>query len=739
MTALRATVVMWQRTGLSVAFFLLLPLGRSDPASNAPLYEQTPAHRRMLALLKEIRDRTPEEHYWLSDRQARELRARLSGLRADAPEVIRFEVLLKLGEAEQRLGREEEAINYLSEAHRLLPKVEGELDEGWAERATFNLAVAYLRLGETRNCCLRNSSEMCLLPIRRGGVHVEQEPSRQAIKYFLEALGRSREGVPGYLSALWLLNIACMTIDAYPEGVPPKYRIPPERFESEEPFPLFPNVAQRAGVDTFSLSGGAVSEDFNFDGHLDLLVSTYDPAGEIRLFINKKDGTFADFTRQAGLTGIYGGLNMVQADFDNDGDPDVLVLRGAWGGKSGRHPDSLLRNNADGTFTDVTFDVGLGEVHYPSQTASWGDYDNDGDLDLYIGNETTAELQAPCQLFLNRGDATFTDVAPSAGVTNDRWSKGVIWGDYDSDRLPDLYLSNLEGDNRLYRNRGDGTFADVAPALGVTRPRNSFPTWFWDFDNDGVLDIYVAAYDALIDDLAADRLGLPFDAELACLYRGDGRGGFQEVARERNLVHPNAPMGSNFGDLDNDGYLDFYLGTGYPPYYALMPNVMYHNQAGQRFADVSAAGGFGHLQKGHAVVFADFDNDGDQDIFEQMGGGLAGDKFNDVLYENPGFGNHWVSVELVGVLSNRSAIGARIRVQVMEKGRSRAIFKWVNSGGSFGANPLRQMIGLGKAEKIELLEVYWPTSDRIQTLRDVPLDRSIQIRETADTSSRSAR
>lgn len=191
-------------------------------------------------------------------------------------------------------------------------------------------------------------------------------------------------------------------------------------------------------------------------------------------------------------------------------------------------------------------------------------------------------------------------------------------------------------------------------------------------------------------------------------------------------------MGANFGDLDNDGFLDFYLGTGYPPYFALMPNLMYRNRAGESFADVTTAGGFGNLQKGHAVVFADLDRDGDQDVFAQMGGALAGDRFHNSLYQNPGFGNRWVNVELTGVRSNRSAIGARIRVQVLEEGKSRSIYKHVNSGGSFGANSLEQTIGLGKAERIELLEVYWPTSDVTQTFRDVPMDRSLHVLEGSE-------
>jgi len=216
------------------------------------------------------------------------------------------------------------------------------------------------------------------------------------------------------------------------------------------------------------------------------------------------------------------------------------------------------------------------------------------------------------------------------------------------------------------------------------------------------------------------------------LYRGNGAGGFQDVTEAARLAEPNAPMGANFGDLDNDGYPDFYLGTGYPPYYALMPNVMYWNRGGKEFADVTTAGGFGHLQKGHAVAFADLDGDGDQDVFEQMGGALAGDRFWDVLYRNPGFGNHWIEIELAGVASNRAGIGARIRVEVFESGERRTIYKHVNSGGSFGGNSVgRQMLGLGRAERIVELEVYWPTSGRTQKFPGVALDGRYLLREGA--------
>ncbi len=232
--------------------------------------------------------------------------------------------------------------------------------------------------------------------------------------------------------------------------------------------------------------------------------------------------------------------------------------------------------------------------------------------------------------------------------------------------------------------------------------------------------------------VAAGYFGVAVDVEMPRLYRGDGRGGFEDVAARCNLTQFLLPMGANFGDLDNDGWLDIYLGTGYPDYESLTPNVMYRNDGGTSFVDVTFAGGFGHLQKGHSVAFADLDHDGDQDVFEQMGGIFPGDRYGDVLYDNPGFGNHWITIRLVGVRSNRSAIGARIRVTIAENGRSRSIYKHVNSGGSFGANPLRQTIGLGQATRIEALEVYWPTTDRTQTFDDVPMDGLIRIVEGRD-------
>ena len=695
----------------------------------------------MLFLLKEHADRVARESPIMSEKKVQELRRlsdRLKTGAVHAPPLVVLNIHAHLGDLELQKDNLDQGIECFFKNYNELKSLSEEDVEATKLKilrveAAYLLGIAYMRRGETRNCCQRNSPDSCLLPIKDKGIHTNQEDSKQAITYFKEVMQKAPQTSPMYIRAKWLLNVMFMTIDGYPDEVPMEYLIQPGVFESDEPFPRFYNIASKLGLDTFDLAGGAIVDDFTGNGYLDIVVSTMDPNGQMRFFRNNEDGTFTDHTREANLMGMVGGLNTLHADYDNDGDLDILVLRGGWSAmsKDGKIPNSLLQNNGEGRFADMTFDAGLGEVHYPTQTAAWADYDNDGDLDIYIGNET-GSVSAPCQLFQNKGDGTFTDRAKEAGVLNLGFTKGVAWGDYNDDGFPDLYVSNLGAANRLFRNNGDGTFVDVAQQAGVTDPKNSFPIWFWDFDNDGVLDLFVSSYESDRGNLAAvatSKLGLPIEYEMAHLYKGDGRGGFKEVAKAQNLTQLTLPMGVNFGDLDNDGYLDFYLGTGYPSYEALMPNVMYRNRGGTGFSDVTSAGGFGHLQKGHGIAFADLDNDGDQDVFVQMGGFFLGDKYYNALFENPGFGNHWISIRLVGVRSNRSAIGARIHLQVTENGKQRSIYKHVDSGGSFGANPLRQTIGLGKASRIEILEVYWPTTKRTQTFRDLPVDGFIQITE----------
>jgi hypothetical protein len=729
-----------------MVLFLTLPVAASAQTGPA---EETASHQRMLALLEEIRLGTDQNNIFLGAGPAIEARRTLEQLGAEAADSDRFRALVILAEEELRLGNQPVAIALFEQALGLTSSLPPSVPQGERDEVLLRLAVANLRYGETMNCHQNSSAEACILPIRGAAIHSDKAGSQAAKRYLLEFLSRTPPNNPAFVGAVWLLNVAAMTLGEHPNGLEARFRVPLEVFGSAAPFPRFDNLAPALGVDSFNLSGGVVFEDLDGDLDLDLFTTTSDESLGPRLFLNRGDGTFEDKTATANLEGLYGGLNLIHADYDNDGDVDLYVLRGAWLGAKGKHPNSLLRNDGKAHFTDVTFDAGLGDLHYPTQAAGFADYDNDGDLDLFVGNEQSRApgSDAPSQLFRNNGDGTFEDVAGAAGVELRAFVKGVSWGDYDEDRYPDLYVSVLGGPNHLFHNRGDGTFVDVTASAGLDGPKSSFPVWFWDYDNDGHLDLYVSSYRGDrngVSLVAASYFGFDGPWELAKLYKGDGKGGFRDVAQQVGLTRLHLPMGSNFGDLDNDGFLDFYLGTGYPDFDGQMPNVLYHNEGGRKFTDVGIAAGLAHLQKGHGIAFGDFDGDGDLDVFEQMGGAFPGDRFGDALYRNPGFGNHWLRLQLIGTTSNRSAIGARIRVDIVEAGQAqvgqgrvgqgrevvtRSVYRTVTTGGSFGGNPLVQTVGLGKAQSIAAVEVYWPTSDRRQVLAGLEMDNRYQIVE----------
>jgi hypothetical protein len=529
-----------------------------------------------------------------------------------------------------------------------------------------------------------------------------------------------------------------MTLGEYPDKVPSEWLVPPTRFASEYSMPRFPDIAGDLGLDVDDLAGGCILEDFDGDGFIDVVVSAWGFEGQLRYFHNDGNGRFTERTREAGLMGLVDGLNIQQTDYNNDGRPDIWVLRGAWQKKAGRLPNSLLRNNGDGTFTDVTEASGLLSFH-PTQTSVWFDYDGDGWLDVFVGNESTDSKDPDlCELFRNNRDGTFTECAAASGLAVARFVKGVTAGDYDKDGRPDLYVSCLDGANLLFHNEGPTVgggwkFAEVGRKAGVTEPEHSFPTWFFDFDNDGWEDLFVSGYSIKnVGDVAADYLGLPTTGERPRLYRNNHDGTFSNVTEASGLYRVCHTMGSNFGDLDNDGWLDFYLGTGDPELYTLVPNRMFRNAGGKVFQEVTTATGTGHLQKGHGVGFADLDNDGDQDVYAVMGGAFSGDNFRNVLFENPGTTNHWLKLKLQGVRCNRAAIGTRLKVTVRTPSGLREIFKTVNSGGSFGSSPLRQEIGLGNAQELVEVELFWPASGLKQIVRGLELDHGYLVKEGED-------
>jgi hypothetical protein len=593
-------------------------------------------------------------------------------------------------------------------------------------------AVAWLRLAEVNNCIDNHGNETCIFPIQGDGIYTTTDATLKAIAYLEEGL-RVRENHPGLR---WLLNLAHMTIDQYPDSVPGEWLIPPEALASDTLLPAFKNKASQLGLDVDSHSGGAIMDDFNNDGFLDVIFSGLYLDNQLEYFINNQKGGFKSATKAAGLTGITGGLNIVQTDYNNDGHLDIFIPRGAWGidEPAGRQPNSLLKNNGDGTFEDVTKAAGVLSF-YPTQTAVWADFNHDGWLDLFIGNESENH-EYPCELFLNNQDGTFTEVADKAGLNMNLFVKGATAGDYNNDGLTDLFISGLRTPNHLYQNMGlnkEGLpyFEDITEKSGVGALLNSFSTWFWDYNNDGWEDLMVLAYESRqsTSEIALSYLNEPVVLSIPALYKNNGDGTFQRVTEEANLVYPLVAMGANFGDINNDGYQDMYIGTGAPPYQTVYPNRMFLNRKGQRFIDVTTTTRVGHVQKGHGIAFGDLDNDGDQDILAEMGGYYRGDPFRNAVYENPGNEHQWITLDLRGVTSNRKGIGTRIKVTIDEKGKQREIHRTVSSGGSFGANSLQQEIGLGQADAIVSLEIWWPASDTRQSFKNLEMKQFYEVTE----------
>ena len=598
-----------------------------------------------------------------------------------------------------------------------IPQAIPQLDE--------TLGVAYLHRSEMENDVYRRPGERCIFPMAASRKFAKTADSAKAIQYFLKYL----KAKPDELEVKWLLNVAYMTVGAYPGAVPREYLLPPSTFESAANLGRFKDVAREAGVDTFSMAGGVIADDFDNDGLLDIVSSSMEMCQPLHFFHNNGDGSFSERAKEAGLASQMGGLNIIQADYNNDGCIDILVLRGGWEIPQRK---SLLKNNCDGTFTDVTQAAGLAEPATSSQTAVWTDINNDGLLDLFVGNENGA-----AQLFLNKGNGTFEDISHSAGVDRVTYAKGVVAADYDNDGYPDLYVSNFGGDNLLYHNNHDNTFTEVAHKAGVPGNGRGFAAFFFDYDNDGWPDLFVTSYFTSIDETVRTYLNLPHNATTLKLYKNMGNGTFRDVTRESGLYKVFMPMGGNFGDFDNDGFLDIYLGTGNPSYASLIPNVLLHNQGGKVFEDVTSSSGTGELHKGHGVAFADMENNGKQDILAEIGGATPGDRHAFRLFESPGNDNDWITIKLVGVKSNRSGVGARIHVTVENDGQpARSIYRTVGSGGSFGASPLEQHIGLGHGAKITKIEIWWPTSNTRQNFTDVPADQFIQVKEFDETFTR---
>lgn len=627
-----------------------------------------------------------------------------------------------------QLGQEQKSVSLLDSLNKtFIP------DFTQRQILTKTLALACLRLGERTNCINHHSAEACLFPIKGGGIYTDKGATERAIALYQQVL----KSDPTDYESLWLLNIAYMTTGSYPQQVPVQYLLKMPTSRSDTAVKPFKDIAMNLGFAIRKMGGGTIVDDFNNDGYADVVTSSSSLAEHMHYFRNNSNGSFTDVAKQSGLGQFTGGLNIMQTDYNNDGLKDIFVLRGAWKGKFGKEPNSLLRNNGDGTFTDVTRQSGLLSFH-PTQAAVWADFNNDGWLDVFIGNESQAGDENVSELYINNKNGTFTEQAKWANCDINLFVKGVTAGDYDNDGRTDLFISTMNGHNVLLKNttaKGDVTFVDVtAPAKLAERNSGTFATWFWDYDNDGWLDILVSGYgnSAPIGyKLGAEALNqYPSNAGKVILYHNGHNGTFKDVSAQAGFNKISFAMGANFGDIDNDGFLDFYLGNGNPLFTSLIPDQLYKNDNGLKFTNVTTRANVGSLQKGHAIAFADLDNDGNQDIFINQGGAFVGDAYQNALFLNPGqWGNHWINLSVAGNRSNKIAIGAKLKITFTDNGVERHVYRDLNSGGSFGSNPLTQHIGIGEAKRVIRLEIKWPVTGRVQYFTNLKADCNYKIIE----------
>lgn len=642
-----------------------------------------------------------------------------------------IELVSQLGNA----GRIKEAVNKIDEFEKT--KTFKKLNDNHLAIWYHLSGVIWMRYGEIYNCIKNHNAESCIWPLSEKARHADLNGASHSIAYLEKAL----ELNPEDLSSIWLMNIAYMQLGKYPQGVPEKWLIPAESFASEKAMPVFENIAGDLGVDFPNMSGGLIYEDFNGDNLLDIFTGGWSLTEHCYYLINNGDGTFTDLTEEAGMKNFPGGLHMMQTDYNNDGFPDVFILRGAWHDEYGIIPNSLLRNNGDNTFTDVTYEVGLFSCH-PTQAAVWADFNNDGWLEVFIGNEglrNTKDDYNYSELYINN-KGHFTNIAKEAGVDMVAFIKGVAAGDFDNDGDPDIYISVNGEKNHLFRNdteKGNNKvrFTDISKEAGISGPLQSFPCWFFDYNNDGLLDIINFSYNANSsdNDIAAEYLGKPFDQDISVLYENNGDGTFTNKGKEIGLNHTLLVMGASFGDIDNDGWLDFYLGTGKPSLTSIIPNRFFCNNEGKNFLETTVDMQVGHLQKGHGITLSDLNNDGYIEIGAQMGGAYEGDGFQDCLYLNPaGFGNNWIAIKLVGDQTNKIAVGAKIILNINDNGVIRKIYRAVGENSSFGNTSLRQTIGISKASVITSITIEWPVSGKQTIIRNVPVNQFITINENKE-------
>jgi len=534
-----------------------------------------------------------------------------------------------------------------------------------------------------------------------------------AARFFYEAL----QWKPNSIDQ-WMLKVS---LDQIPEAARP----PLPRNVSFPELPAvkstlaFRDIAPQLGVNRFDGNGTCSWADYDHDGDQDLFL-----AGSgtfMAVFRNDGGKSFTEVTDTIGLAKVPSGYSLNLVDYDNDGWLDLYITLNGW---SGPMPNRLYRNNK-GKFEDVTAKSGAGDAG-DGFVSVWGDLDNDGWLDIVIANGVLKDGSTP-QLYRNNGNGTFTRATPFNEPP--QWGAiGVALGDYDKDGDLDILINGLnDAPNRLYRNDGGWKFTEVSRAAGVAQPpHNGFVCFFFDYNNDGFPDILttsLAPWPVVVEGLRAEPTSLHPDASR--LFRNNGNGTFSDVTLKAGLGSPMGTMGAGIADLDNDGYLDIYFGTGDPQLTRLEPNRFFRNNGDGTFRDHTRAVGFARPgNKGHGVSFVDIDNDGDLDVYAQLGGHYPGDHAFNAFYENlSGNEQNWVEIDLQGP----HAIGT----QITARDGTWLAYREVKGSEGFGAtSPYRVHIGLGARTKIDSLTIRWP-GGAVQTLNSLQSNRIIEVKEDA--------
>jgi FG-GAP-like repeat/FG-GAP repeat len=645
--------------------------------------------------------------------------------------------------------------------------------KGETESKLFWLAMSYLREAEAQNCLAKlrpipggtddapedgpHAHEvqfMCSLPLVQ--FHQQPENSRQAAKVFERLLDRYDPKNDLYR---WLLNFCYMTIHGFPQQVPSRYLIRSrfidtfygdraKRAEAENSTLAFAERAKDLGVANYGTGRGVAVEDFDKDGFLDIV--TGGQFEGLKYYKNDRGARFIDETVKAGLDGVKQPFIITAADYDNDGWPDLFIAR-----PLGRF--QLFHNNQNGTFTDVTASSGLVDGMTDDEIAAtwvsaWADVNNDGFLDLFLAQWSMkvpfakgllAKPAMDSKLFIN-DHGHFIDRTREYGLADlvkGQTYVGATFGDYNSDGYPDLFLSSpARAASVLLKNVAGQRFYRTN---AIPPDRCGFLAAFLDVNHDGKLDILqVGTGDARTatqmavfgEDLEKNR------SNHTTLYVQTADGHFEGDGDFFDM--PIGAMGASFGDINNDGCYDFYLGTGDPESWFVLPNLMYLGESEGthcliRTKNISMLQGFGTVQKGHGIVFFDFNNDGKQDIYSSLGGMWPSDSWaNQFFVNNSKVSAHWVDIRLHGHRTNFFGVGCTIRV-IAESPEGESIERYylMNNGTGFGSSPYLVHLGLMNAVRINKIEVYWPVSRHWESY-DGQLDKLNYLEEGVQGESR---